>query len=458
MRCQMGKHAEDNIFKPVNRQIRLLNIESVILHILDNVKLRLQLKGVVRIHSIDKNIILAEIRNRLCWFFILYLNWCGSFLSIGIYSSNFFLCMKSLTLFKECLFPLSEWQKSISWHWKRLIHHHSEFGGSKTGIIWFHSCGTNLSHLFKPYQIIEPAVAFYIKGHSNTKICRCFTLWNWDLPIHHILHLLKSQFCIILQVQIFEVGQIDSTINRSRDQNFVLKEAHWCNGSWMLFQEMLLNTQNEINYYDGTIDQSYSQALKIIFKGLESSLSYLIRHCKNSGWLVWFNLRFHLLFHRSYSLFHRLILYQKVCLFHLSSCLLRSIALRNCSIILLDYLNKVRKCFLILLLDVQFSLHHYFTEELVRKVQGDIIFVGCLEIIIINFKCVLICYDDTACDEVFFHYFWVCCWLINVRVANVVGLLRDEWWTDETDNWEIFSTLEVATGISIFWILYSMST
>jgi hypothetical protein len=90
----------------------------------------------------------------------------------------------------------------------------------------------------------------------------------------------------LLLVKILEISDVNTTINTSRHESFVFEEGHSGNGCWVLLEEMLFNSQNQIDNNNCTIDETNSKSLVIIIEALELRACHLIWHCEASSWLL----------------------------------------------------------------------------------------------------------------------------------------------------------------------------
>lgn len=111
-------------------------------------------------------------------------------------------------------------------------------------------------------------------------------------------------------VKIFKIGNIDSSIDTSTHETFIITKSHSCDSLWMFFQKVLFNTQNQINNNDSSVDKANSKVLEIIFEAIESSRRNMVRHEEFPSWLTIF------IKLSSNSLFHFLLpLFKELCLF-----------------------------------------------------------------------------------------------------------------------------------------------
>lgn len=99
------------------------------------------------------------------------------------------------------------------------------------------SFGAYFGQFSESVKIIEPAVTLNVNRYSDTK----FTgghVCDWDLAVLNIL-----AFVNLLLVCTIKIAQVDSTIDRSRDKNFVIEKSNTSDGSGMLLYKILFKTK-----------------------------------------------------------------------------------------------------------------------------------------------------------------------------------------------------------------------
>ena len=152
---------------------------------------------------------------------------------------------------------------------------------------------------------------------------------NWNFSVLQILALWESKLWALL-LKPLEVWNINSTIDWSRYQTFVLVESHRCYSSRVFLKEMLFDSQYHINNDDCSVNQTNSESLKLIFMTLILATTDLVWHLEVSCWFIVFYLESNVFPHCFESLFKNLftllginnLLFELSLLTHLFSALL----------------------------------------------------------------------------------------------------------------------------------------
>ena len=106
----------------------------------------------------------------------------------------------------------------------------------------------DLAQLSKPNHIVKTTVTFNIKDGCNA-IFTSDNLCNRNLSVLHVLAFVNTGLIVAIQV-----AKVNTSIDRSRDKNFIFVEFHSSDCSWVLLDEELLDSKLEIKHDDSAID------------------------------------------------------------------------------------------------------------------------------------------------------------------------------------------------------------
>ena len=159
-------------------------------------------------------------------------------------------------------------------------------------------------------------------------------------------------------ILIIKVTQIDSSINRTRNENLIVKDSQCSDSCRMFLDKFLFYSKLQINYHNSSVGQTNCQILSFFFPSLISHTCNLVRQFKGSCWSLYVVFHFLKEFLGSFDSFF-------VFTFLLS-----------------DSLYQVCKRFLLLccLFCIDTSLSDYFNEVVMTEILEDCLFRWLLDV------------------------------------------------------------------------------
>lgn len=177
-----------------------------------------------------------------------------------------------------------------------------------------------------------------------------------------VLALLEPDPSLLLLVKILEIREVYAAVHATRYEGLVLVESHARDLQGMLLQEVLLDTKDQIDDDDSSVDETDCQVLEVVLKGLEDSAADLVWHSESTSSFFLLNLSLYICSHFfNPGLCQRCLLRQLLLLLLLCG-LLRRVLSWHLPFVLRDDLDQLCQRLFVLLLGVELALNEDLAE------------------------------------------------------------------------------------------------